>query len=92
MAFLGQAAAHPRNFSSLSLPLPRYSPDVWKLIRWLLVQNPAARPTADEIMGLEMVRAVPVGSPALCRHPVFHAFWLGWLARRWPAESWSWRW
>ena len=55
MAFLGQAAAHPRNFSSLSLPLPRYSPDVWKLIRWLLVQNAAARPTADEIMELEMV-------------------------------------
>ncbi|PRW33292.1 hypothetical protein C2E21_7904 [Chlorella sorokiniana] len=34
----------------------KYSPDVWKLIRWLLVQNPAARPTADEIMELEMVQ------------------------------------
>lgn len=54
-------AAHP---ASPSLPLPpsplpspntRYSPDLWKLIRWLLVQNPAARPTADELMGLEMV-------------------------------------
>ena len=50
-------------------------------------------PLAGGIMELEMVRAMCcVGRPALRCHPVFHAFWLRRLARRWPTESWSWRW
>ncbi|KAI7839777.1 hypothetical protein COHA_006577 [Chlorella ohadii] len=54
----GDAEIRARVLEGKVTPISRkYSPDVWKLIRWLLVQNPAARPTADEIMELEMVQA-----------------------------------
>ena len=36
--------------------MPRYSPDLWDLIRLLLARNPAERPTMDELWQMEMVR------------------------------------
>ena len=48
---------HPPTHPHPPLPfMPRYSPDLWDLIRLLLARNPAERPTMDELWQMEMVR------------------------------------
>lgn len=52
-----------RKYPFSSVLYCRYSPDLWELIKRLLAKSPAARPTMDEVMQMEMVRAN--GTPAL---------------------------
>ena len=64
--------------SGLLPPVPRhYSVDLWDVIRLMLTQSPADRPTIDEILALPVVSPFFAAAPFSCPVFVMHGAEIG---------------